>query len=130
MTPNSKDRIKVASLGILLLIGLLFIGFMILGKPAPTGEITNMVKIIAADDTERIDACKKNNTSYAHKLKENDKFFLEYHSKDTGKYTLTKQQYDKLDENEYYYFKIKYSSSKDTSSGTVKSIYTENPTQR
>lgn len=130
MTPNSKDRIKVASLGILLLVGLLFIGFMIFGKPSPSGQITSMVKIIAADDTERIDTCKKNNTAYAHKLKENDKFFLEYHSKDTEKYTLTKQQYDKLDENEYYYFKIKFSSSKDTSSGTVKSIYTKNPIQK
>lgn len=130
MTPNSKDRIKVASLVILLFIGLLFIGFMIFGKPSPSGQITSMVKIIAADDTEQIDTCKKNNTAYAHKLKENDKFFLEYHSKDTEKYTLTKQQYDKLDENEYYYFKIKFSSSKDTNSGTVKSIYTENPIQK
>ena len=51
-----------------------------------------------------------------------------YH--DDGKYKLTENQYDELMESEYYCFKIKYSKGNDTSSGTVKSIYTENPVQR
>ncbi len=128
MKSNTKNRIQVMVMGAVLLIGLLFIGYIVFGKPIAGVEYTPMLKIIAADNVEEIDKCKKYDTPYAHKIKEGDDYFLEYPNAE--KYKLTEKQYDELIESNYYCFKIKFSKISNTSNGTVKSIYTENPVQR
>lgn len=127
MQSNTKDRVKVIILGSVLLIGIAIIGYMFLGKSGTSEVYTNLVKIVAADDSQEIEECKKYNMSYAFNVKEDDKYFLEY---DNGKYKLTEEQYNELIEGKAYFFNIKYTSSKNTSSGIVKAIYTENPMQR
>lgn len=127
MQSNTKDRVKVIILGSVLLTGIAIIGYMFLGKSGTAEVYTNLVKIVAADDSQEIEECKKYNMSYALNVKEDDKYFLEY---DNGKYKLTEEQYNELIVGKAYFFNIKYTSSKNTSSGIVKAIYTENPIQR
>ncbi|WP_040194178.1 hypothetical protein [Clostridium culturomicium] len=127
MQSNTKDRIKVIVFGSVLLIGLAIIGYMFFGKSGTAEVYTNLVKVVAADDLQEIEECKKYNMSYALNIKEDEKYFLEY---DNGKYKLTEDQYNELIEGKSYFFNIKYTSSKNTSSGIVKAIYTQNPIQK
>lgn len=128
MKSNTKDRIKVIIGASILLIGLLFIGYIVFGKPMLTGEYTPMLKIVAVDNVEEVSECEKYGTPYAYRIKDGDNYTLEYPNE--GTYKLTENQYNELKESDYYCFKIKFSKINDTSNGTVKSVYTEHPIQR
>ena len=127
MKSNTKDRINVIVLASVLLTGVVIIGYMFLGKGGSAEVYRDLVKIVAADDLKEIEECKKYNMSYAFNIKEGDEYFLEY---DNGKYKLTETQHDELVDGKGYFFNIKYTSAKNTSSGKVKEIFTQNPTLR
>lgn len=135
MNSSSKDRIKLSIIAFFFLLVLFGIGYMTWGDTKTTGMYTGMVKLVNVDDTEGINKYKESKTSYAYKVIENDKFLLKYTTFDIDQIinstlTLTNSQYNELSDNEYYWFKIKFSNPDDPSSGTVQSIYTESPTQK
>lgn len=135
MRAVSRDRFKLLFISIALLAGLFVIGNLAFGKGKITGVYTSGTKVVKIDDIETINRSKKYNTPYAHKVKENDKFYLKYFSFEYSQpkecvYTMTSEQYEELVEGKEYWFNIEFDKPDDDSSGKVKKVYKEDPMKR
>ena len=132
MKPTSKDRMLVSLIVVVFLLTVCGTGYVIFGKPKVAGAITGSTKMVKIDNLQQIELYKKYITSYAIKVQENNKFYLEYHSYENSvpyesKFDLTADQYKELVEGKDYWFKVKYSKIGDKTYGNIKMIYTENP---
>jgi hypothetical protein len=92
-------------------------------------------QLIKTDNTEQIEIYKKYQTPYALKVQDNNKFYLRYYSYENNapiesKLEVTNKQYNKLVEDNKYWFMIKFTESGDQSNGTIKDIFTQDPVQR
>lgn len=135
MRAVSRDRFKLLFISIALLAGLFVIGNLAFGKGKITGMYTSGTKVVKIDDTEAINRSKKYNTPYAHKVKENDKFYLKYFGfqggqPKNGTFTMTSEQYEELVEGKEYWFDILYDNPDDDSLGKVKKVYKEDVMKR
>ncbi len=117
MKENSKDRIKVT---LIILVVLTFVSIIGIGlggalgliKTKPIGMFTGPVVMVDEKDTERIDSIKKHG-SYAFKVKEDNNFYLKYFSKENDKpieYTikLTEKEFNSIVIGKIYKFDVKY----------------------
>lgn len=135
MRAVSRDRVKLLFISIALLAGLFIIGNLAFGKSKATGMYTSGVKVVKVDDTEAINMSKKYGTAYAHKVKENNKFYLKYFRIEDSQtkectYTLTNEQYEELVEGKEYWFNIEFDKPDDDGSGKVKTVYKEDPMRK
>lgn len=135
MRAVSRDRFKLLFISIALLVGLFVIGNLAFGKGKITGMYTSGTKVVKIDDTEAINMSKKYSTPYAHKVKENDKFYLKYFGLENGQpkngtFTMTSEQYEELVEGKEYWFNIQYDNPDDDSLGKVKTVYKEDPIKK
>ncbi|WP_017414905.1 hypothetical protein [Clostridium tunisiense] len=135
MRAVSRDRFKLLFISIALLAGLFIIGNLAFGKAKITGMYTSGTKVVKVDDTEAINRSKKYNTPYAHKVKENDKFYLKYFAFEGGQpkngtFTMTSEQYEELVEGKEYWFNIEFDKPDDDGSGKVKTVYKEDPMKK
>ncbi len=134
MKSASKDRIKLSLIAMVLFLVLFGVWYLIWGNTKITGMYSSMTKVISVDNVESITRYEKDKTEYAYKVKEDDKLSLKYISYDengpiVNTFILTNEQYNQLDDGEYYWFKIKFTSD-DCRNGTVKQVFTDNPIRR
>lgn len=132
MKPSSKDRMKLLLILIVFLLVLSAMVYMIFGKPKLSGMTTSSTKIVKVDNVQQIELYKKYTEPYAIKVQENNKFYLHYYYYNNSvpyesKLDLTIDQYNKLVEDNEYWFDVKFSKLDDRTNGTIKKIYTENP---
>jgi hypothetical protein len=135
LKPSFKEKSAVL---IWLLIFVLLVStlvYFIFAKPKTTGMITSGVQIVKADSVDQIEIYKKYQTPYASKDQDNNKFYMIYYFYEGNKLVeskleVTSEQYDKLIEGNKYWFMVKFSKTDDISSGTIKDIFTEDPTKR
>jgi len=132
MKPSSKDRMKVSIILVVFILVLSAIGYGIFGKPKVAGGYIPDIKIVKADNLKQIELYKKYNTPYAIKVRENNEFYVKYYDYENNvpnesRFDLTADQYNKLVEDNEYWFKVKYSKTGDTTNGIIKTVYTEKP---
>jgi hypothetical protein len=132
MKPSSKDRMTVSIILVVFLLVLSAIGYGIFGKPKVAGGYISDIKIVKADNLQKIELYKKYNTPYAIKVRENNEFYVKYYDYENNvpnesRFDLTADQYNKLIEDSEYWFDVKYSKIGDTTEGIIKKIYTEKP---
>jgi hypothetical protein len=80
--------------------------------------------IVNQNDIKTIERYEKLKISYAIKVQEKDKYFLELLE---GKYTIDKDKFYSLQEGSYYWFYIKFSKPGDESFGRIENVSNTNP---
>lgn len=137
MVSDLKDK-KIARTWIIVLVLIAIFGlilFMVFGKGKMSESITSNVKIVEKEDTTAIEDAKKSRNSYGYKLDKDGLFYIEMFNPNMdsdeyiseGTFEISKENYDKLNKGEYYYFKL--IMNEETKEGKVKGIYNENPVQ-
>jgi hypothetical protein len=126
---STKMPLDVRILLIICVIGtFIIVTFLVMPKRArgeyPGGSFT----IVNRNDIKTIERLDKYKNNYAIKVQEGDKYFLElYPARYYGKYSIDKDKFDNLQEENYYWFYLKYSKPGDTSSGSIENVYDTNP---
>jgi hypothetical protein len=126
MKSNSKDRVLVSLMAAIFLVTVFGIGYLLLGKSKVTGLYTTPTVVVESSNSSQIEQYKKYSTVYAVK----DDGYLKYYWSDGGNPTetilvLEAVEYNKLVQGKTYWFDIDLTISGDLTSGSVKSVYTE-----
>ncbi|NEU06302.1 MULTISPECIES: hypothetical protein [Clostridium] len=137
MVSDLNDK-KIVRTWIIVLVLIAIFGlilFTVFGTGKMSESITGNVKIVEKEDITTIEDAKKSRNSYAYKLDKDGLFYIEmFKTKmdsdeyiSEGTFEISKENYDKLNKGEYYYFKLIMNEK--TKEGKVKEVYNENPVQ-
>lgn len=126
MKSSSKDRVLVSLIAAIFLVTVFGIGYLLFSKSKVAGLYTTPTVVVESGNSSQIELYKKHSTVYAVK----DEGYLKYYWSDGGTPTetilvLETVEYNKLVQGKTYWFDIDLTISGDLSSGSVKSVYTE-----
>jgi hypothetical protein len=126
MKSNSKNKLIVAIIVIIFLGTISSISFLILGRDKVRGLYTGGTLIVALNDSQQLEICKRSNSVYA--IKGNG--VLKYYGLGTDisnetTLEIKTEDFNKLVEGKTYWFDISLKKENDMSTGVIKKVYTE-----
>lgn len=131
MESYTKIRIGV---GIVALAAVLIISSFLYGNyqwDKNIRGIASEMELVNLSNKDRIELLENQGYSYAVKAQENGKYYLYLHgmtNKDVeSKISLTKKQYESLEDGKKYWFDIKKYKPYDWTGGVVKNVFTYDP---